>query len=259
MVPLFKTSYSLLRSILTLDPRQEDRDPEASDSIVDIAVEHSLNRVCIVDDSISSLLPSILAFQKEKIEVVYGYRVTFVNDVTEKTDDSIKTGHKNIVFIKNKAGYSKLIRLATLAGTDNFYKEPRLSYADLHKVWDDEDLALAVPFYDSFLHRNLLHDHVCIPDFKFIKPTFFIEDNLLPFDYLIQDAANKFAKDNKYDIINTKSVYYKNRDDFDAYMAIKCLNRKVYGSGRTLESPDLEHMSSREFCFESFLDKVDRF
>lgn len=245
---------SLLRSILTLDPRQEDHDPMSSDSIVDIAVENNLKEVCIVDDSISSLLPSILTFQKEKIKLIYGYRISFVVDPQDESEEFGKTYHKNIIFPKNKNGYYKLIALATKAATENFIKEPTLCYSDLHNVWDDKDLMLGIPFYDSFLHRNLLQNAICIPDFKQIKPTFFIEDNLLPFDYLIKEAIENYTNKNSYVTLKAKSIFYKNRKDFEAFLTIKCLNRKTYGSGRTLDAPNLEHMSSREFCWESFLE-----
>lgn len=255
MLPLFKTSYSLLKSILTLEPRQEDRDPLKLDSIVDIAVENSLKEVCIVDDSISSLLPAILAFQKEKIKLIYGFQVTFVVDPTEKNEESFQSAHKNIIFFKNESGYKKLIKLATKAGSEYLYKEPRLGYDDIKKVWDDNDLSLAVPFYDSFLHKNLLQNSVCIPDFGSIKPTFFLEDNSLPFDYLISEAVYNYANKNDYNTMKAKSIFYKNREDFNAYLTVKCLNRKQFGSGKTLDNPGLDHMSSREFCWESFQEK----
>lgn len=254
MLPLFKTSMSLLRSILTLDPRQESRDAMSSDSIVDIAVENNLKEVCIVDDSISSLLPAILTFKKEKIRLIYGYRITFVVNPKDESEEFDKTSHKNIIFPKNKNGYYKLIALATKAATENFLKEPTLSYSDLHEVWDDEDLMLGIPFYDSFLHRNLLQNAICIPDFKKISPTFFVEDNKLPFDYLIEESINQYTSSNKFQSLEAKSVFYKNRKDFEAYLTIKCLNRKQFGSGKTLEAPNLDHMSSREFCWESYLE-----
>lgn len=258
MTALFKSSYSLLRSILALEPSSENPDYDLPDSVFQIAKDNSLKTICLVDDSISSFLPANIQARKEGVKLVYGLRLTFVSDPTDKTDASLVGAHKNIIFPRNKSGYKRLIKLSTIAAVDNFYREPRLSYDDLHKNWDDNDLMLGVPFYDSFLHKNTLTNSLCVPDFRSIRPTMFIEDNELPFDYLINEAINKFVDDNGFDFQPAKSIYYKNRKDFDAYLTLKCLNRKQFGSGRTLSAPDIEHMSSREFCWESYLEKVSR-
>jgi hypothetical protein len=89
---------------------------------------------------------------------------------------------------------------------------------------------------------------------KKINPTVFLEDNNLPFDYLIREAALLFAKMNNFKTEEVKSIYYKNRSDYEAFLTLKCLNRKQFGSGRTLDNPGFDHMSSREFCWESFLE-----
>ena len=55
ILPIFKSHYSLGRSILTLDI-PKDGDEESSDSIFDIAQEESLNEVFLVEDSITGFL-----------------------------------------------------------------------------------------------------------------------------------------------------------------------------------------------------------
>lgn len=256
MTPLFKSSSgSVLRSILTVDAPEENRDPDLSDSIIDVALKNKLDTVVLVEDSMSSYLPANLVCKKEGLKLIFGLRVSFVSDITDKTEESFKTSHKNIIFPKNKRGYETLIELSTLAAYDNFHKEPRLSYENLHQYWSD-NLSLAIPFYDSFLHKNLLSNGLCIPDFRKIKPTLFLESNGLPFDYLIKDAAVEYATKCGFNTENTKSIYYKNRTDFPAYMTLKCLNRKAFGSGRTLDCPNFDHLSSREFSWESYLEQI---
>lgn len=254
MLPLFKSSKSLLRSILTLDIHEKENDPDLPDSIFDIAKEGNLKDVILVEDTIGSFLQANLASKKAGVKLVFGYRVSFVSDVDDKTDASFQSSHKNIIFPKNYNGYKRLIKLSTIAGYNNFYKEARLSYQNLHENWSDKDLALAVPFYDSFLHKNLLGNGLCIPEYGDIKPIVFIESNELPFDYLLEEAALDFAAKNKLKIERAKSIYYKKRCDFEAYLTLKCLNRKQFGSGRTLADPGFEHMSSREFSWESYLE-----
>lgn len=255
MIPLFKSHYSILKSILTLEDPSKDKDKDLPDSIIDIALDNKLQQITLVEDTMASFLPANITCRQNGIKLIFGYRVSFVSDSSDKTDKSFETSHKNIIFPKNKNGYQTLIKLATLAAFDNFYKEPRLSYGDLFKYWND-DLILAVPFYDSFVHKNLLHGSLCVPDFRNIRPVFFIEENSLPFDYLIQDGILNFINGQGYPTQLSKSIYYKDRKDFEAYLTLKCLNRKVFGTGRTLDNPNFEHMSSREFSFESYLENI---
>lgn len=255
MIPLFKSHYSVLKSILTLESPSKTRDESLSDSIAKIVQDSNLDSLVLVEDTMAAYLPASLVCKEIGKKLVYGYRVSFVSDTTDKTDSSFEGSHKNIIFPKNKAGYYELIALSTLAAVDNFYKEARLSYSDLLKNWTG-NLALAIPFYDSFLHKNLLHGKLCIPEFNDIKPIVFLESNELPFDYLLEKASKDFANKFGLETQKVKSIYYKNRDDYEAYVTLKCLNRKVFGSGRTLANPGLEHMSSREFCWESFTEQV---
>jgi DNA polymerase III alpha subunit len=248
MIPLFKSHYSLLRSILTLDPYEKDKDTDLSDSIINIAVENNLKELCLVEDTMAGFIAALQACKDSKIKLIFGLRVSFINNSSEENSLS---SHKNIIFPKNLNGYKSLIKLSTMAAYNNFNKEARLSYSDLHSLWN-EDLALAIPFYDSFLHKNLLQGYLCVPELKKIKPTVFLEDNNLPFDYLIREAALLFAKVNGLKTEEVKSIYYKNRSDYEAFLTLKCLNRKQFGSGRTLDNPGFDHMSSREFCWESF-------
>ena len=258
LIPLFKSHYSLLRSILTVDPYDSSRDKDLPDSIIDIAVENNLKEVVLVEDSMAGYIAALQSCEASNIKLIFGLRMTFVRDSSEKSDDSLISCHKNIIFPKNLKGYKTLIKLSTLASYDNFYKEPRLSYSDLHNYWSD-DLEIAVPFYDSFIHNNLLKENMCVPEFsRNIPHTVFIESNGIVFDNLLRNAALEYAKAYKKEVLETKSIYYKNREDYDAFLALKCLNRKKFGSGRTLDNPGFDDMSSREFSWESYLEAKDR-
>jgi DNA polymerase III alpha subunit len=89
-----------------------------------------------------------------------------------------------------------------------------------------------------------------VPQFNFVKPNIFIEDNGLPFDDIIKEKAYSFAKENDLDIYKTKSIYYKNRKDFKTYLTFRCINNRS-----VLNKPEIEHMSSNEFSFESWKSK----
>ena len=72
-----------------------------------------------------------------------------------------------------------------------------------------------------------------------------IEENDLPFNYLIENAVKKYAK-SEDDLLKVKSVFYKNKEDFKSYLSFRCIN-----SRSSLVKPILEHMSSNEFCWEA--------
>lgn len=242
-IPLFKSHYSIGKSILTLEKPSEitDTDPV---SVFSIAKNYGLKEVCLVDDSMSGFLQASANAKSNDIKLIFGYRVTITGDMTERGDECLKKNSKIIIFPKNSIGYHKLIKIATKASCEGFYYEPRIDFNFLKENYSD-DLIISIPFYDSFLANNALLGHLCVPDFSFFKPTFFIEDNDLPFDYIISDLVNSYAKD-KYDIVRTQSVYYHKKEDFLAYLTFKCINNRS-----TLSKPNFNHMASNTFCFES--------
>ena len=89
----------------------------------------------------------------------------------------------------------------------------------------------------------------CIPDFNKISPVFFIESNNLPFDPLVEKRVLNYAK-GKHETIKTQSIFYKDKKDFKAYLTFRCINNRS-----NLGRPGLDHMSSDEFCLESWREK----
>ncbi|MAH46116.1 hypothetical protein CMI37_09805 [Candidatus Pacearchaeota archaeon] len=247
VLPVFKSHYSLGRSILTLE--NNDSDPDESDSIFDICEELKLKELILIDHNMSGFLQ---AYQNSKdlgIKLIFGIRLTICNDMSQKDADSLKTNNKIVILLKNEEGYKRLIRIFSLAARDGFYYEPRIDYKNLKKEWSDEDLSMAIPFYDSYVFKNTLYSNICVPELDFTEPTYFLEDNDLPFDNLIKlkvmNISNKTQK--------TQSIYYKNKEDFKAYLTFRCINNRS-----TLEKPEIEHMTSDEFCVESWKEKNEK-
>ena len=247
VLPLFKSHYSLGKSILTLDKPKKEPDDFSPDSIFDLALATNLSHVVLVDDNMSGYLEGYLNARAAKIPLIFGVRLTFTADASIRSEESLQSNHKVIIFEKTEAGHSKLVELYTDASTNYSYYEPRYDFQLLKKLWDDKDLMLCIPFYDSFLFKNSLKYGACVPDFSFASPTFFLEDNQLPFDNLIRNRVMDFASD-RYPILKTKSIYYRNRKDFKSYLTFRCINNRT-----TLNKPELEHCSSEEFCLESLL------
>jgi DNA polymerase-3 subunit alpha len=243
MIPLFKSHYSLGRSILTLEDKDEKDD--YPDSIIQICKENKMKELYLVEDNMSSFLEAYSNCRKNKIKLNYGLRISVTESMSDKSEESKIKSSKIILFFKNKKGYQQLTRLYSIAAKEGFYYEPRLDYETISKNWTD-DLILCIPFYDSFIFNNTLKNSLCIPQFDFTKPIFFIEDNDLPFDSLVKQKALSFAEKNDLKIYKVQSVFYKEKKDFKAYLTFRCINNRS-----VLNKPNLDHMSSNEFCFES--------
>jgi|TARA_R110002020_G_scaffold115287_4_gene265081 DNA polymerase III alpha subunit len=249
VVPFFKSHYSLGRSILTLDIPKEEKDKGCSDSIFEIAQEADLKDIFLVEDSITGFLEAYTNAQELNKKLIFGLRLTFCPDCLKKNEEGRKNSFKNIIFIKNEKGYKQLIKIYTYAAQDGFYYEPRIDFNTLKKFWTD-DLILAIPFYDSFLYNNKYTDSQCVPDFSFTNPVFIKEDNDTLLDEDMQDSVDKFCS-NKYDILNAKSIYYKSKNDFGAYLTFRCINKRT-----SIEKPNFDGMCSDQFCYESYKEAI---
>lgn len=248
-IPLFKSHYSLGRSILTLSKPGESSD-DSPISIFDILTENNMKELYLVENSFGGFLEAHENCKENNIKLNFGLRLNFLCDVEEKNEEALKSRCKYIVFAKNADGYKRLVKIWSLAAKKGFYYTPNLDFKILQEFWDDDDLLMCVPFYDSFLHRNTLEGAVCIPDFEYCQPTLLVEDNDVPFDYLIRDRVEAYAKSSGSPIQEVKSIYYKNKKDFLSYLTFRCINNRS-----TLEKPNIDHMCSNEFCFESWKEK----
>ena len=246
LVPIFKSHYSLGRSILTLEKEGVSVD-DGRDSIVDIAKENEFEEVFLVDDCMGGFLEAYSNLKEVGIKLVFGVRMTVCEDISVKNEDSISTSSKYIILCKNKKGYQRLIKIYSQAAKDGFYYEPRTDFKQLKRLWSNDDLILAVPFYDSFIYYNNFSSRNCIPNFSFNNPLFFTEDNNLPYDKVLLSLVNNYIQEYDYETKACKSVFYKDKADFKAYLTFRCINNRS-----TLEKPELNNMCSDTFCLESW-------
>jgi DNA polymerase-3 subunit alpha len=250
-IPLFKSHYSLGKSILTLAKAGSSEADEPS-SILDIAKKLKLENLYLVDDSISGFLEAYKSCEDAKINLRFGLRLTICDDIDNKTADSRDKEHKVIVFIKNTEGYKDLIKISTVASTNGFYYYPRIDCKTLKELWNENNLCIGIPFYDSYVFKNNLTYSICVPDFNFCKPVYFVEDNNLPFDGILKSKIEEIVGDKNL-AVKCQSVYYENKEDFLAYLTFRCISERT-----TLNKPNLEHCSSNEFCAESFKEKYGK-
>lgn len=242
MIPLFTSAFSF-KSILSLDPSKKFREGGA-DSIVKICEDYDIKNPFLIEENMAGFAQARKNFGERKYS--YGLRLTFCNDIEDKTTESESSNCKYILFGDD----SSLVRVFTKANVDGvFNNTPRLDFKNLKELWDDS-MVLAIPFYDNFIFKNSFFFSNCIPDFSFCNPIFFIEDNGIFFDKFLKQKVLKFAESNHYETVNTKTIFYKNRSDYDAWLTYRCIQNRS-----SLESPNFNHCMSKEFCLESWLEK----
>ncbi len=249
IIPIWKSHYSLGRSILTLEKEGSSKEEEP-DSIIDLCVKNGMKDLYLVEDGFSSFLEAFNNCRASNLNLRFGLRVTMCQDMADKSEESFLKCAKYVIFIKNANGYRRLIKMYAAANQSGFYYEPRLDFKTLKEHWDDQDLSLVIPFYDSFIHQNHFNGRICMPEFGDIKPTFFVEDNDLIPDDQLRKRVQEYAGE-KFEIIETKSIYYKARKDFLAYMTFRCITSRT-----ALDKPELNGMTSPEFCLESYLERA---
>ncbi len=99
-----------------------------------------------------------------------------------------------------------------------------------------------------------MNNRQCIPEFRNIKPVYFLEDNNLPFDQVMRRLVKKCAKD--YEQVDTKTIYYENKKDSVALMARRLMVRGGHKAA-TIDKPELQHFASDEFCLEAWKEKMN--
>ena len=97
MTPVFKSTFSIGRSILTLDSQGLEGGP---DSIIEICKENSIDRLVLVEDSMTGFVTAHNRCKEAGIDLVFGLRITCCNNTYEEDDSD----HKIVIFAKNDEG-----------------------------------------------------------------------------------------------------------------------------------------------------------
>ena len=234
MLPVYKSTFSIGKSILTMD------------KIIELCKSDEADHLLLVEDSLTGFVKSHNSCNDADLQLIFGLRLTCCNDISTEGEEA---DHKIIILAKNDKGCKLLNAICSFAHLEGSAK---VDFNFLNKIWDEEHLDLIIPFYDSFIHQNQLYLKNCVPDFKKIIPTFWLEKNNLPFDPLIYKAVTAYTKD-KYDSLLVKSILYENKYDVEALQTYKILCSRKFGRTSTLSKPNLDHFGSDEFCFESYI------
>lgn len=251
MIPLFSSNYSIGRGILTLEEPAEIKD-NSPVSIFSICKTHNIQDIYLADSNFCGFLKFYEGCKKYNFNPRYGIKMYICADINDKSEASFSSESKVIIFIKNSAGYSDLCKIYSKAYADGFYYIPRIDWNILNKMWTD-NLLLVIPFYDGFLHVNLLKNGNCIPKFP-VEPTFCLENHKLPFDNLLNNSIIEYTKQNNYPMLKSHQIYYYKNEDANTFQVFRIITgRNDYGSA-SIEEPRLDHFSSKYFSFESFLE-----
>ncbi len=242
MTPVFKSTFSIGKSILTLDATSSEGGP---DSIIEICKEHEIDPLVLVEDTMTGFVKAHNICKENNIRLLFGLRISCCNEISD--DDNSE--HKVIIFAKNDDGCRLLNKIYSHANTVG---EGKIDFKYLNDAWTS-DVNLVIPFYDSFIFNNQMHLKKCIPDFSGIDPTFWVESNGLPFDHLIEQKVVKFADGISRPVKKVKTILYKNKTDVEALQTYKVVCNRNFGRAATLSSPNLNHFGSNEFCLESYL------
>ena len=205
MTPVFKSTYSFGKSILTLSDSPVEGGP---DSIISICKDNGIKNLVLVEDNLTSFMKAFHVCEKNDLDLIYGLRITMCNDGDEESDSD----HKSVIFAKDDEGCKLLNKIYSCAFVEH---EGRITYKELSNLWNKDHLSFVVPFYDSFIHKNNFLLKNCIPYLKGLDPKFWIERNNLPFDSLLEKKVVEFVgKEHPTSLV--KTIYYKNKDDVEA-------------------------------------------
>lgn len=243
MIPLFKTHYSIGKSILTFEDKVEEN---GADSVLQIAEENKLDKLVIVEDNFHGFLKMKKACEEKNIQLIYGIRLSTCDAYDQEKS------HKIIVFGADDDGIVALYKIYSHAFCEH---EGRITLDELKDFWCD-GLMMALPFYDSFIYYNNFTFDSFVPNLGWVKEmTCFLEDNGLPYEKLLRNKVEAFAEANGYDTQEAKSIYYKNKKDFKAWQTFKIIANRKPGKPSCLSRPNLEDCCSDEFSWESYLEK----
>ncbi len=244
MTPVFKSTYSYGKSILTLDDESKEF---GSDSLIEMCLDNDIKDVVLVEDNLTSFMKAFKVCLKNELNLYYGLRLTFCNDMN---DDSKTSNHKNIIFAKDDKGCKLLNSIYSCAFTEG---DGRIDYATFKDYWDETSLSFVVPFYDSYIYENNFHQKNCIPDLESFNPVFWSESNDLPFDHILNNKLRESTKRKGYRVAKVKTILYKEKKDVEALQTYKILCTRSFGKQSKLSSPNLSHFGSEEFCLESYI------
>jgi hypothetical protein len=227
MTPLFKTHFSIGKSILSID------------RIFELAKDEE--QVVVVEDSFAGFRKTVKKAKEQGKKLIFGLRI----DCSHEDNASSKI----VLFAKNDSGLKELRKLFSEAYVKN---DGILNFESIQSC----DVLVAIPFYDSFLHKRIHNfGNSNLPIEKLKECVVFEEENGHPFDYQIQREIDKLKKLNLYSVKfqAAKTILYEKELDFPAFQAYKSMcGRGTGGRPRKFDAPEIEDCNTKRFCWEDY-------
>lgn len=256
VLPVFASTYSYgAQSLMTLEEAGKTKPGNAA-SICDLAKDHAFKQVVLCDSRFDGFFEAQRNLAKAGAQLIFGLKLTVVPDMAQKDDASRVQESTVIVFMRDATptpadvqspAYVDLVRLHNRAWTTGSYKgQGRIDWAALKELWTP-NLALALPFFSSFLARNTLTFSTITPNLP-CAPTVFREvGSDLPFAHLIDEAIDRYVAQTRCAVQRVKSVYYRDSAAFEEYSILRA--RENHG---TLSAPRVDNLASDRFSWQAF-------
>ena len=107
-VPLFKTHYSIGKSILTLHPPSRV-EKGGADSVIDMALDSGLKQLVLVEDSMHGLLEAKRRCEENTLQIIFGIR-NHLGQQYEVEKGKVPS-HKIVIFAKSDDGVKHLYKI----------------------------------------------------------------------------------------------------------------------------------------------------
>lgn len=254
---IFSSNYSLGRSTLTLEPPKEINHLSPI-SIFSIAKTHNLDEVNIRDKDFGGFISAFKSAEKLGKPFYFGVKTRICNSLEANEDDRESSSSYISLWIDNTQGYTDAIKLLAKG------KGGLIDWKIL-KDYFTSNLSLTIPFYNSFLAKNILKSGNCIPDFGGIKPEFEISEMEHPFDEVTKEVVLKYCESNKFNLLKTHLAYHYSSKQFKSYQIFRINSqRKFFKKGseniaddkQSFTNPGLDFFCSRAFSFEKYCLKT---
>ncbi|MBN2483818.1 MAG: DNA polymerase III subunit alpha [Candidatus Omnitrophica bacterium] len=238
------TQYSLLDGACRLD------------RLIGRAAELKLPALAITDHG--NLYGAIKFYQqclKAGVKPIIGCEMYVAGESRFKKEykDSENRIYHLVLLVKNKEGYSNLVRLSSLGHLEGFYYKPRIDHEILEKYHEGliaTSACLKGEIASCILSGDINKAYKKADWYQqvFGPGNFYLEvmDNGMKEQYRVNAQLFKIAADLGIPVVATNDIHYIHRDESFAHEALLCLQTQT-----TIQDPNHFRMSSDSFYFRT--------
>jgi|DEB0MinimDraft_6_1074348.scaffolds.fasta_scaffold17054_3 DNA polymerase III alpha subunit len=222
MTPLFKTHFSIGKSILT--PKR----------CFELAKD--LEEVVFVEDSFGGFRKIKVLSEKFDKPFRWGIRLN-----CSYADNKAS---KIILFAKDNKGMEDLREIYSRAQTKSgVWKYNKASL---------KNLLLCVPFYDSYVHKSL--HHFGIYDLPLNDHIHLVEEHSHPYDYQIKRALDRLGVETQ----PAHTVLYEFDKHFEEFQFYKSVTHRKGGRPPNRGRPELDDCGSNLFSWQNYEKQIEK-